>query len=134
MTQDKQNNDKPDTGLSRLRITINRLFELLDLEQEDEYGILKPTEYALITGLNLVLKVYDNLGANFPIGSVGTDDTGSIRIVWHNRIADKKVSVFCPHSSNETTYVYYQKGESYGSEDLQSTKLLADRIVSVYQD
>ena len=30
-----------------LAITIERLLELLELEYEDDYGILKPTEYAL---------------------------------------------------------------------------------------
>ncbi|MEG4575043.1 hypothetical protein QUA56_20475 [Microcoleus sp. N3A4] len=31
------------SGLSNFRITIERLIELLDLEEQDEYGILKPT-------------------------------------------------------------------------------------------
>ena len=32
------------SGLLNFWITVERLIQLLDLEEEDEYGILRPTE------------------------------------------------------------------------------------------
>jgi hypothetical protein len=135
MNQNKQPDYPANTGLSNLRAITHNLLQLLDLEQTDEYGILRPSEYAYVTALQLILKVYNTLRDNFPAGSAGTDDTGSIRIIWQNRSASKKVSIFCSHSSVDTAYVYHQEGEFYDSEDLASidVKILADRIASVSQ-
>ncbi|MEG5136333.1 MULTISPECIES: hypothetical protein [unclassified Microcoleus] len=41
--------------LSNFRVTVERLLELLDLE-DDEYGILRPTEYAFKTAMKLIVE------------------------------------------------------------------------------
>ena len=54
------------SGLLNFRITVERLLELLDLEEEDEYGILIPTEYAFRTAMKLVVEAYDSMGNSLP--------------------------------------------------------------------
>ncbi|MEY3866516.1 MAG: hypothetical protein RLZZ338_407, partial [Cyanobacteriota bacterium] len=63
-TDTNQNN-----GLLNYRITAQRILELLDLEEEDEYGILRPTAYAIKTAMKLVIDSYDIMGDSFPKGS-----------------------------------------------------------------
>ena len=72
------------SGLLNFRITVERPIQLLDLEAEDEYGILRPTEYAFRTAMKFVVEAYDSMGNSFPKCSMGTDDQGSIRLAWQN--------------------------------------------------
>lgn len=44
------------SGLFNFRITVERPIQLLDLEAEDEYQILRPTEYAFRTAMKLVVE------------------------------------------------------------------------------
>ena len=80
VAKEQTTNSTSNSGLSNFRITIERLIELLDLEEEDEYGILRPTEYAFRTAIKLVVEVYDRMGNSFPKCSSGTDDRGSITL------------------------------------------------------
>lgn len=112
------------SGLLNFRITVERLIELLDLEEEDDYGILRPTEYAFRTAMKLVVEAYDSMGNSFPKASTGTDDRGSIRLAWQNINADRRVRLFCPHSSDDKAYIYHQKSEEYASEDITSGAIL----------
>ncbi|MCW6049223.1 hypothetical protein K4039_03775 [Lyngbya sp. CCAP 1446/10] len=109
--------------LSNFRVTVERLLELLDLE-DDEYGILRPTEYAFKTAMKLIVEAYDVLGNDFPKASTSTDDAGSIRLAWQNKNADCRVRLFCPSNADAQTYVYHQKNEEYKSEDLISASTL----------
>jgi len=112
------------SGLLNFRITVEGLIELLDLEEEDEYGILRPTEYAFRTAMKLVVEAYDILGDNFPKASTAKDELGSIRLAWQNVNADRRVRLFCPHSSDEKAYIYHQNSEEYASEDITSGAIL----------
>ncbi|MEG5035560.1 hypothetical protein [Microcoleus sp. AT3-D2] len=112
------------SGLSNFRITVERLIELLDLEEDDEYGILRPTEYAFRTAMKLVVEAYDSMGNSFPKASTGTDDQGSIRLAWQNIKADRRVRLFCPHSSDEKAYIYHQDSDKYASENITSGAIL----------
>lgn len=111
-------------GLSNFRITVERLIELLDLEEEDEYGILRPTEYAFRTAMKLVVEAYDTMGNSFPKCSTGTDDQGSIRLAWQHLNADCRVRLFCPSNAEEKAYIYHQKNQEYKSEDVISASTL----------
>ena len=117
-------NSTSNSGLSNFRITVERLIELLDLEEEDEYGILRPTEYAFRTAMKLVVEAYDSMGNSFPKCSTATDDQGSIRLAWQNINADCRVRLFCPSNANAQAYVYHQKNEEYKSEDIISASTL----------
>jgi len=114
------------SGLLNFRITVERLIELLDLEEEDEYGILKPTEYAFRTAMKLVFEGYDSMGNSFPKWSTGTDHQGNIRLAWQNINGTRRVRLFCPHYSDEKAYIYHQNSEEYASEDITSGAILVD--------
>ena len=112
------------SGLLNFRITVERLIQLLDLEEEDEYGILRPTEYAFRTAIKFVVDAYDSMGNSFPKCSTGTDDQGSIRLAWQNINGDRRVRLFCPHSSDEKACIYHQNSEEYASKDITSGAIL----------
>ncbi|MEG4320971.1 MULTISPECIES: hypothetical protein [unclassified Microcoleus] len=112
------------SGLSNFRITVEGLLELLDLEEEDEYGILRPTEYAFRTAIKLVVEAYDRMGNNLTKCSTGTDDQGSIRLDWTSLELDRTIRLFCPHNGSDKAYIYYHKSEEYGSEDITSAATL----------
>lgn len=124
ITKEQITDSSSNSGLSNFRITVERLLELLDLESEDEYGILRPTEYAFRTAMKLVVEAYDSMGNSFPKASTGTDDQGSIRLAWQNINADRRVRLFCPHNADDKAYIYHQKSEEYGSEDITSAAIL----------
>jgi hypothetical protein len=112
------------SGLSNFRITVEHLIELLDLEEEDEYGILRPTDYAFRTAMKLVVEAYDSMENNFPKCSTGTDDQGSIRLAWTSLKLDRTIRLFCPHNGSQKAYIYYHRIEEYGSEDIASAATL----------
>jgi hypothetical protein len=80
----KTTDSSSNSGLSNFRVTVERLLELLDLAESDEYGILKPTVYAFKTAIKFTLEAYNIIGNNFPKAFAGTDGLGSVRLVWQN--------------------------------------------------
>ena len=83
-------------GASNFTTTLKRILELLDLEASDDYGILKPTEYAFKTAMQLVVETYEIMGSDFPKGSNFTDDRGGIFLTWKNRDPQDKIILLCP--------------------------------------
>ncbi|MEG3966382.1 hypothetical protein QUA00_01820 [Microcoleus sp. T2B6] len=125
VAKEKITESSSNSGLLNFRITVERLIELLDLEEEDEYGILRPTEYAFRTAMKLIVEAYDILGDSFPKASTATDELGSIRLAWQKVNADRRVRLFCPHNADDKAYIYHQNSEEYGSEDITSAATLA---------
>lgn len=117
-------NSPATSGVSDFTITLKRLRELLDLEAEDDYGILRPTEYAFNTALKLVIEAYEIMGSRFPRAAASTDELGGIRLAWQNIDQDCRVRIFCPSSPDKQAYIYHQKSDEYGSEDVVSSSLL----------
>jgi hypothetical protein len=111
-------------GLSNFRVTIERLLELLDLEEEDEYGILRPTEYAFKTAMKLIVEAYDVLGNNFPKASTSTDDSGSITLDWTSLDRDRTVRLFCPYSAEQPVDIFHHTKDEYAVEDIVSSPTL----------
>ena len=114
------------SGLLNFRITVERLIELLDLEEEDEYGILRPTEYAFRTAMKLVVEAYDSMGNSFPKCSTGTDDQGSITLDWTSLEPDRTVRLFCPFSAEQPVDIYHHANNENAVEDLVSSSTLVD--------
>ena len=112
------------SGLSNFRITVERLIELLDLEEEDEYGILRPTEYAFRTAMKLVVEAYDSMGNSFPKCSTGTDDQGSIRLAWTSLELDRTIRLFCPFSAEQPVDIYHHAKNEKAVEDIVSSSTL----------
>jgi hypothetical protein len=115
-------------GVSDFTITLKRILELLDLEEEDDYGILKPTEYAFKMAIQWVIEAYEIVGSSFPRASSSTDEMGGIRLSWENTDKDCRIRIFCPSAPDKVAYVYHQKGDDYGSEDLVSAATLVQWI------
>ncbi|MEG4496496.1 hypothetical protein QUB05_11420 [Microcoleus sp. F10-C6] len=114
------------SGLLNFRITIERLIELLDLEQEDEYGILRPTEYAFRTAMKFVVEAYDSMGNSFPKSSTGTDDQGSITLDWTSLEPELTVRLFCPFSAEQPVDIYHHANNENAVEDIASSSTLVD--------
>src|SRR6476620_1583528 len=106
------------SGLLNFRITVERLLELLDLEEEDEYGILRPTEYAFRTAMKLVVEAYDIMGNSFPKCSTGTDDRGSITLDWTSLEPERTVRLFCPFSAEQPVDIYHHANNENAVEDM----------------
>lgn len=105
-------------------VTIERILELLELEEEDDYGILKPTEYAFKTAMKLVLEAYKVMEIEFPQASACTDDEGGIRLTWSSRESERKVCLFCPNNSEQPVDIYHSTRDDYGVVDLLSVLTL----------
>lgn len=60
------------------------------------------------------------MGNIFPKCSTGTDDGGTIKLFWEIINSDRRLRLLCPHNADEKAYIYYQKNEEYGSEDITS--------------
>jgi hypothetical protein len=121
-TDTSQNN-----GLLNCRITVQRIFELLDLEEEDEYGILRPTAYGIKTAIKLMIDSYDIMGDRFPKGSPGTDDQGNITIEWTSLERDRTIRLFCPFNSEQSIDIYHHSSTNeYAVEDIISVSSLVN--------
>lgn len=105
-------------------ITVESLLELLELEDEDDYGVLKPTEYAYLTAMKLVLEAYKVLGSDFPKASASTDDLGGIRLTWTCQEPERKVRLFCPSNDEQPVDIYYSTRNDYGVVDVVSVLTL----------
>ena len=99
-------------------VTIERILELLELEEEDDYGILKPTEYAFKTAIKLVLEAYKLMEIEFPQASACTEDEGGIRLTWSSRDEERKVCLFCQNNSEQPVDIYHSTRDDYGVVDL----------------
>lgn len=98
---------------SNFTTTLKRILELLDLEEEDDYGILKPTEHAFKTAMQLVVDAYEIMGNSFPSGSESTDEEGSIFINWISKDRKRSVILFCPCSPEKQAYVYHDASDEH---------------------
>lgn len=98
---------------SNIQITQNRLIELLQEDDEDDEGILKPTAYAFDKAWKLVYAASQFMKNNFPKAWVSTNDEGGIRLTWSQK-AEAEVRLICATQANKPTYLYYEHGKKYG--------------------
>ncbi|WP_353930779.1 hypothetical protein WJM97_21325 [Okeanomitos corallinicola TIOX110] len=110
---------------SNFQITQNRLIKMLKKDEEDDYGLLRPTNYSFDKAWNLLQNVYEIMKDNFPKAWVSTDDEGSITLTWSRLDIDAEISLTCGCDANKETYIYYEHGEKYGVENEFSPQSLA---------
>ena len=116
---------------SGFSITLKRLGELYEGEDdEDEYGILKPSEFAFKTALDLVVAAHSVMGNSFPKASACTDHQGGVSLTWTSVTPACKVRLFCPFIDDDEQLVriYYRKNDEHGSEKVISAAILVDRL------
>lgn len=108
--------DQVNTTITSKEIEIvrNRLIELFQEEDEDEYGLLKPTTYAFVTAWKLVSDASKLMEKSFPKASASTDDKGGIRLTWTRLESEIEVRLICPSEPSQKTYLYHEKGEAHG--------------------
>jgi hypothetical protein len=104
-------NKTPTSENKELSITIARLQALLEEEEEDDYGVAKPSAYAYGTALALVSEASRLMASPFRKASASTDDRGGIRLTWS--IPEAEVRLVCAHQSDKPTYLYHEVGNEY---------------------
>ncbi|MBD2772304.1 hypothetical protein [Iningainema tapete] len=109
-----------------ITITLKRILELLEAEDEDDYGILKPTDYAFKTALSLVSEAYSQMGDTFPKATASTDHEGGIRLAWTSLKPERTVRLFCPSSSEKPVDIYHSTSDEYAVEDVVSVSTLVN--------
>ena len=111
--------------LDGFSVTLKSLVELLELEEEDDYGILRPTTYAFTSTMKLVLEAYELIGDSFPPASPCTDDEGGIILTWKNRNPDRDLVLFTPFSCDRQAYIFYEPSDKNSIEyEVSAPKLV----------
>ncbi|CAN5573042.1 hypothetical protein BH10CHL1_BH10CHL1_51180 [soil metagenome] len=101
---------------------LSSINALLDEEAEDDYGILRPTDNVIETAFQMLIDSSDQMAQLFPYGSISTDSEGGIRIEWNNK--ERDVRLVIPAIENKSPYIYYDSGETYGLEEIDSPFIL----------
>jgi hypothetical protein len=112
-------------GLKRL---LAKLVELSYGDENDDFGRLKPTTYALFTTTLLLMRVARGLprGVAFPHGALSTDSVGGVRIEWRN--GGRNVRLVVASNPSNPHYIYYEEGEQFDVITPVSITHLRERI------
>ena len=92
-------------------------------DEEDEYGVLRPTSHAFRTALNFIIEASSLLMDEYPFGCASTDSEGGIRIEWFKTTGEIRLVI--PASKEKEPYIYYEFGEKYGVDGRASVSKLA---------
>jgi hypothetical protein len=104
--------------------TLQNLVALLELEEEDDYGILRPNDYAFKTAMNWALEAHTILKNDFPQASASTDHLGGVRLTWKNSDQKLTVRLTCPADPTQPADLYHSSPDDYAVEDLTSVATL----------
>ena len=124
VTRENTSAQTKEAGKINFTKTLKSLLELLELEEEDDYGVLRPTDYAFKTTMSLLLEAYEMMGDRFPKGSSCTDEEGGITIDWTSQDAGRAIVLFCPSSLEKSTRIYRDNNDEYGSDNEVSVSKL----------
>src|SRR5262249_8565369 len=102
---------------------LGRLESLLDEEETDDYGVLRPTEYAFNTAWELLVGASHEMTGSFPRASVSTDSEGGIRVQWLR--PERQVRLVIPSVEGKRQYIYHEEGDRYDLEETVSASTLA---------
>lgn len=95
------------------------LLEITNLafeEEEDQFGLIRPSYDAFRNCMKLVLELAEN-GQLFKPSDISVDHNGDIRISWAG--GGRQAELVCP--SQGEPYVYYSSGETFGIPDGELT-------------
>jgi glutamyl/glutaminyl-tRNA synthetase len=112
-----------------LTITIDRIHELTELDEEDEDGeVVIPTEYAIQKASELVSEASRIRPSRFFKAWVSSEDTGGIRLTWSKPELKKQVRLVIPPTSSQQIYLYHEQNDEYGVEYNISAKTLSNQL------
>jgi hypothetical protein len=102
---------------------ISDLAELIEENEEDDYGILRPTHYAVRTTSQLILNSGLQSRKRIPYAAVTSDDAGGVRIewYWHNR----ELRLIVPASKDGQSYIYHEGDGAHNIDRRVSANTLA---------
>lgn len=122
------------TCLSGISQISQQIMDLIGGEESDEYGILRPTSYALSKTQELLMELsvicimsadVRGEGWIFPRGAVTTDEAGGIHIEWLE--GNAAIRIVIPSDDSKCPYIYHEHGSEYGAKGL-STYVLANYL------
>ena len=112
---------------SELAITLDRINELQEDDEEDEYGeVIIASEYATQTAIELVSQASKTISDRFFKAWVSADDYGGIVLTWSKPELDKQVRLVVPQTPDRKRYLYHEMAEEYGIEYNVSAKTLSE--------
>ncbi len=89
-------------------LVIERVTSLVQEAEDEESGIVPPTEYALATTLKMLRAAYPLVEGRFPRAAVSTDDVGGISVYWMK--PGRSVQLTVPADEHGPNYLYYREG------------------------
>ncbi len=113
---------------------VREIGELASGDESDEYGVLRPSDYAYRTTMQLLKRSFSLLSTGksrleaqqcrrFPRGAVSTDEQGGLRIEWVE--GDRAVHLVVPAEPGGQSYIYHEIGQDYAAEKRVSGSALA---------
>lgn len=95
-------------------ITLQRLLELknINIDEFNDDEISTPSDYAFSVSINLLSKLYQDLGDAFPRGFAILDSRGGINLIWRNQEFNKEVKVKIAVNNQLQSYVYYYQSDN----------------------
>lgn len=91
---------------------IMELIKLSKLEEADEYGILRPTNYAFVRATNLIGDARLALEDDFPEATIGTDSEGGIHVHWTGET--REITLVIPYARQGKEYIYHEGNDGFG--------------------
>jgi hypothetical protein len=102
---------------------FGELLALCNEEPEDDYGILRPTQYAFFTTVQLLISAGLQSRKRLPYGSVASDSEGGVRIEWYRD--GREVRLVVPASEDGQPYIYHESDDVYNIERNPSASTLS---------
>ncbi|HEY3836896.1 MAG TPA: hypothetical protein VGL72_10010 [Bryobacteraceae bacterium] len=96
------------TGLER------EIRQLLDLEEDDEFGPVRPTADSVEVARKTLFQLAQAGIEIPPVRDAGTDHDGGLRLAWER--GPKFLELVVPRSEPAGAYFYYSEGEHYSLE------------------
>lgn len=106
-------------GIRHLSAIVLELVELREGPERDEHGVLRPTSYAFEETSSLMVNtaiIAARENRPIPLACVATDSEGGVRIEWVREHVS--VHLIVPANEEAAPYVYLEKDNVYGTEDV----------------
>lgn len=117
-----------DAGIKHLSDIVKQLITLRQEGPEDEYGILRPTDFAFEAAVSLLIDCAIELSVThhrkMPRGCASSDSEGGIRIEWVRPQTSVHLAIPAQQQPRRC-YIYHEDAGDFGVEHAVSAKELA---------
>jgi hypothetical protein len=129
----------PPIDASGFADVLRQIGDLASGDELDEYGVLRPTQYALGNTIEVLVASFlermEHAASGdeaylFPRGCVTTDEQGGLRVEWSDD--DRAVHLVVPAARGGRSYIYHELGELYGAQERVSGSILAYWLKKVF--